>query len=216
MPVETAKGYWWLLNIEPSLSLKPAQIRPKPLAKLYNSITEELESSYTLKVNTGCTAAFSTRPRIWFYFSTRIYLSLQAYAELHALSPLRGSISPWSNVSLLANGVKPPYAIKFVLGDRYSRFKNQGRGEGGEGKKRVRRGGGGEGGRGGWGRGERGRRGKGRGGWGRGKGEGEGGKGEGEEGGGGQKGRGSYCSRSAWTLKIHLPFTLDQPWAHLY
>ena len=40
MPVETAKC-WWLLKIEPSLSLKPAQppskMGPKPLAKLYNS-----------------------------------------------------------------------------------------------------------------------------------------------------------------------------------
>ena len=40
MPVETAKC-WWLLKIEPSLSLKPAQPPlkngPKPLAKLYNS-----------------------------------------------------------------------------------------------------------------------------------------------------------------------------------
>ena len=40
MPVETAKC-WWLLKIEPSLSLKPAQTPlkngPKPLAKLYNS-----------------------------------------------------------------------------------------------------------------------------------------------------------------------------------
>ena len=39
-PVETAKC-WWLLKIEPSLSLKPAQTPlkngPKPLAKLYNS-----------------------------------------------------------------------------------------------------------------------------------------------------------------------------------
>ena len=40
MPVETAKC-WWLLKIEPSLSLKPAQTPlkngQKPLAKLYNS-----------------------------------------------------------------------------------------------------------------------------------------------------------------------------------
>ena len=40
MPVETAKC-WWLLKIEPSLSLKHAQTPlkngPKPLVKLYNS-----------------------------------------------------------------------------------------------------------------------------------------------------------------------------------
>ena len=33
--------------------------------------------------------------RVLFLVTTSILPSLQAYAELHALSPLRGSISPW-------------------------------------------------------------------------------------------------------------------------
>ena len=41
---------------------------PIPL-KVLNYIThQELESSYSLKVNADCTAAFATHPRIWFYF----------------------------------------------------------------------------------------------------------------------------------------------------
>ena len=43
----------------------PLKNGPKSLAKLYN---KELESSYSMKVNADCTAAFATRSRIWFYF----------------------------------------------------------------------------------------------------------------------------------------------------
>ena len=36
--------------------------------------------------------------RVLFLVTTSTSPSLQAYTELHALSPLRGSISPWCNI----------------------------------------------------------------------------------------------------------------------
>ena len=95
MPVEMAKC-WWLLKIEPSLSLKPAQTPSKMgqnlLAKLYDSPTNSRAPTASRSTQT---AQLPHTHLILFLVTTSILPSLQAYAELHALSPLRGSISPW-------------------------------------------------------------------------------------------------------------------------
>ena len=86
---------WWLLKIELSLSLKacpnPLKNGPKPLAKLYsspkNSRGQRRLHSYLCHPPTRL---------VLFLAATSILPSLQAYAELHALSPLCRSISPWN------------------------------------------------------------------------------------------------------------------------
>ena len=64
-------------KIEPSLSLKPASKMGQNLKQLYN-----------LPKN------FRPRILVLFLVTTSISPSLQAHAELHALSPLRGSLTP--------------------------------------------------------------------------------------------------------------------------
>ena len=89
MPIETAKC-WWVLKIEPSLSLKPAQTPSKmgkPLAKLYNSpknprAPTARRSTQTAQLPLPPAHAFGS-----IFSNHQLLPSLQAYAELHAPLP---------------------------------------------------------------------------------------------------------------------------------
>ena len=93
MPVETSRQ-----KIEPSLNFSkacpnPLKNGPKPLAKLYSSpknsrVPIQLEGQ---RRPHSCLCHLPTH-LVLFLVTTSIMPSLQAYAELHALSPLRGSI----------------------------------------------------------------------------------------------------------------------------
>ena len=72
----------------------PLKNGPKPLAKLYNSPKNSRASSGQRRLH-SCLCHPPTH-LVLFLVTTSILPSLQAYVELHALSPLRGLISPWS------------------------------------------------------------------------------------------------------------------------
>ena len=92
MPVETAKC-WWLLKIEPNawaygkgscavcVDLQAVGAL-KFFGELYRGLGPFLRG-FGQALEKGSLVTTSTSP------------SLQAYAVLHVLSPLRGSISPW-------------------------------------------------------------------------------------------------------------------------
>ena len=94
MPVETAKC-WWLLKIEPNAWAG---------GKGSCAVCVDLQAVGALEFfGELCSLAKGFGPgfgqalekgRVLFLVTTSTSPSLQAYAELHALSPLRGSISP--------------------------------------------------------------------------------------------------------------------------
>ena len=94
MPVETAKC-WWLLKIEPNAWAGGKGSCAVCVDLQAVGALEFFGELYSLAKGfgpflRGVWAGFREREG-----STSTLLSLQAYAELHALSPLRGSISPW-------------------------------------------------------------------------------------------------------------------------
>ena len=98
MPVETAKC-WWLLKIEPNAWAggKGSCVVCVDLQAV--GALEFFGELYSLAKGFGpFLRGFGQaleKGRVLFLVTTSTSPSLQAYAELHALSPLRGSISPW-------------------------------------------------------------------------------------------------------------------------
>ena len=98
MPVETAKC-WWLLKIEPNAWAGGKGSCAVCVDLQAVGALEFFGEFYSLAKGFG---PFLRRfglalekGRVLFLVTTSTLPSLQAYAELHALSPLRGSISPW-------------------------------------------------------------------------------------------------------------------------
>ena len=103
MPVETAKC-WWLLKIEPNVWAG---------GKGSCAVCVDLQAVGTLEffgelysLAKGRFGPFLRgfgqtleKGRVLFLVTTSTWPSLQAYAELHALSPLCGSISPCFNIA---------------------------------------------------------------------------------------------------------------------
>ena len=106
MPVEMAKC-WWLLKIEPNVWAGGNGICAVCVGLQAVGALEFFGESYSLAKGfgpflRGVWAGF--REREGSIFSNHQHFavsSLQAYAELHALSPLRGSISPCQYRGLL-------------------------------------------------------------------------------------------------------------------
>ena len=98
MPVETAKC-WWLLKIEPSAWAGGKGSCAVCVDLQAVGAVEFFGELYSLAkgfgpIFEGVWAGFREREGL-FLVTTSTSPSLQAYAELYALSPLRGSISPW-------------------------------------------------------------------------------------------------------------------------
>ena len=97
MPVETAKC-WWLLKIEPNAWAGGKGSCAVCVDLQAVGALEFFGELYSLAKGfgpflRGVWAGFREREGSIFSNHSTL-LSLQAYAELHALSPLRGSISP--------------------------------------------------------------------------------------------------------------------------
>ena len=106
MPVETAKC-WWLLKIEPNAWAGGKGSCSVCVDLQAVGALEFFGESYSLAkgfgpIFEGVWAGF--RREVLFLVTTSTSPSLQAYAELHALSPLRGSIAldgtlrSWANM----------------------------------------------------------------------------------------------------------------------
>ena len=90
MPVETAKC-WWLLKIEPNAWAGGKGSCAVCVDLQAVGALEFFGELYSLAKGFGPLWAGS---RVLFLVTTSTLPSLQGYAELHARSPLRGSISP--------------------------------------------------------------------------------------------------------------------------
>ena len=97
MPVETAKC-WWLLKIEPNAWAGGKGSCAVCVDLQAVGVLEFFGELYSLAKGFGpILRGFGQaleKGRVLFLVTTSISPSLQAYAELHALSPLCGSISP--------------------------------------------------------------------------------------------------------------------------
>ena len=97
MPVETSKC-WWLLKIEPNASAGGKGSRAVCVDLQAVGALEFFGELYSLAKGLGpFLRGFGQvieKGRVLFLVTTSTSPSLQAYVELHALSPLRGSISP--------------------------------------------------------------------------------------------------------------------------
>ena len=100
MPVETAKC-WWLLKIEPNAWVGGKGSCAVCVDLQAVGALEFFGELYSLAKGFGpFLRGFGQaleKGRVLFLVTTSTSPSLQAYAELHALSPLCGSISPWYN-----------------------------------------------------------------------------------------------------------------------
>ena len=95
MPVETAKC-WWLLKIEPNVWVGSKGSCAVCVDLQAVGALEFSGELYSLAKGFGpFLRGALEKGRVLFLVTTSTLPSLQAYAELHALSPLRGSISPW-------------------------------------------------------------------------------------------------------------------------
>ena len=104
MPVETAKC-WWLLKIEPNAWAGGKGSCAVCVDLQAVGALEFFGELYSLAKGfgpflKGVWAGFRERG-VLFLVTTSTLPSLQAYAELYALSPLRGSISPWYRVCVV-------------------------------------------------------------------------------------------------------------------
>ena len=97
MPVEMAKC-WWLLKIEPNAWAGGKGSCAVCIDLQAVGALEFFGELYSLAKGFGpFLRGFGQaleKGRVLFLVTTSTLPSLQAYAELHALSPLRGSISP--------------------------------------------------------------------------------------------------------------------------
>ena len=97
MPVETAKC-WWLLKIEPNVwaggkgsCAVCVDLQAVGALKFFGELYSLAKGFGPFLRGFGLALE---KGRVLFLVTTSTLPSLQAYAELHALSPLRGSISP--------------------------------------------------------------------------------------------------------------------------
>ena len=95
MPVELTKC-WWLLKIEPNATGKGScvvcvDLQAVGTLELFGELSSLAKGFGPFLRGVGQALE---KGRVLFLVTTSTSPSIQAYAELHALSPLRGSISP--------------------------------------------------------------------------------------------------------------------------